>query len=466
MRLTNAFVWSLMGNTIPMVAALLAVPFLLQTLGQERFGVLSLIWVLIGYFSFLDMGIGRALTVAVALNQGSTPVTKSQGGTAISVEAMKLVSTATIFLGVLATIVALFTALAIIYFDFSIEFTSKSFEREVVVAILFMLPSLPLLLIASALRGYLEGISEFRMLNILRIPTGVLLVAAPCLTSWYYPSLINATISLLLVRFINTALLIWMTNRAMGNKSILSAFLLPKKMAGNISGLAMKKLIIYGGWATVSNIVGPVIIYIDRFVIVTVLGAGAVAIYSVPFDIVSRLPILVASLCSVLLPIMAQLSKSIELNAANPAVLQVSNTSLNVTQLGRLVARSTSISTLVVVPIVALGCMVTPFVLNWWLGESFASKAVNLTQILLVAFGINAIAQIPFTALQAISQVKSIAVLHLCELVPYTCVVYIAVLYGGLIGAAYAWLLRGTVDYIIMTWIWRRHEATLRRNLL
>ena len=49
-----------------MVAALAAVPFLMRNLGQERLGVLSLIWVVVGYFSFLDMGLGRAVTVAVA----------------------------------------------------------------------------------------------------------------------------------------------------------------------------------------------------------------------------------------------------------------------------------------------------------------------------------------------------------------------------------------------------------------
>ena len=50
--------WSLLGNVLPMVAALAAVPFLLHYLGQERLGVLSLVWVVIGYFSFLDMGLG------------------------------------------------------------------------------------------------------------------------------------------------------------------------------------------------------------------------------------------------------------------------------------------------------------------------------------------------------------------------------------------------------------------------
>lgn len=44
-----------------MLAALAAVPFLMHYLGQERLGVLSLVWVIVGYFSFLDMGLGRAV---------------------------------------------------------------------------------------------------------------------------------------------------------------------------------------------------------------------------------------------------------------------------------------------------------------------------------------------------------------------------------------------------------------------
>ena len=62
----NSALWSLMGTVVPMFAALAAVPWLMHYMGQERLGVLSLVWVVVGYFSFLDMGLGRAVTVAVA----------------------------------------------------------------------------------------------------------------------------------------------------------------------------------------------------------------------------------------------------------------------------------------------------------------------------------------------------------------------------------------------------------------
>ena len=64
--LRSSALWALLGDILPMLAAMTAAPFLLHTLGTERLGVLSLIWVVVGYVSFLDLGLGRAVTVAVA----------------------------------------------------------------------------------------------------------------------------------------------------------------------------------------------------------------------------------------------------------------------------------------------------------------------------------------------------------------------------------------------------------------
>jgi O-antigen/teichoic acid export membrane protein len=58
--------WNLLGNLMPMLTGLLAVPYLVKQLGTERFGLLSLGWILIGYFGLFDFGLGRALTKMVA----------------------------------------------------------------------------------------------------------------------------------------------------------------------------------------------------------------------------------------------------------------------------------------------------------------------------------------------------------------------------------------------------------------
>ena len=62
MSLRHNTIWNLAGSGVPLIAAVAFIPFTLNRLGNEAFGVLTLIWALIGYFSLFDMGVGRALT--------------------------------------------------------------------------------------------------------------------------------------------------------------------------------------------------------------------------------------------------------------------------------------------------------------------------------------------------------------------------------------------------------------------
>src|SRR3972149_3188206 len=57
---------NLLGQVVPLGIAAVAVPFIVHDLGLERYGLLSLSWILLGYVSFLDFGLGRATTNAVA----------------------------------------------------------------------------------------------------------------------------------------------------------------------------------------------------------------------------------------------------------------------------------------------------------------------------------------------------------------------------------------------------------------
>ena len=64
-------VWNLVGHLIPLIVAIFAIPPLIRILGTDRFGVLALAWVIIGYFSLFDLGLGRALTQLVAGKLGA-----------------------------------------------------------------------------------------------------------------------------------------------------------------------------------------------------------------------------------------------------------------------------------------------------------------------------------------------------------------------------------------------------------
>ena len=70
--LARGVVWNALGQGLPLVAALFAVPILIDVLGTDRFGVLTLAWIAIGYFGLFDLGLGRALTQLVAGSLGNT----------------------------------------------------------------------------------------------------------------------------------------------------------------------------------------------------------------------------------------------------------------------------------------------------------------------------------------------------------------------------------------------------------
>ena len=55
---------------------------------------------------------------------------------------------------------------------------------------------------------------------------------------------------------------------------------------------AVRELLSFGSWVTISNIVGPLMIYFDRFVIGALLTMTAVAYYTTPFDVVTRFTII------------------------------------------------------------------------------------------------------------------------------------------------------------------------------
>ena len=429
--------WSLAGNVLPMLAALAAVPFLMRHLGQERLGVLSLVWVIVGYFSFLDMGLGRAVTVAVASFRTS--------GVSARADELHIVGTASVLLVSVGSAIALLLGLGLAGWGVPVRLSSPEFLEEVKQALLWMLPSLPLLLLSSALRGHLEGVGAFRSLNLLRIPTGVMLVAGPCLTALYSPDLVWACVSILAVRLVHVLVLSWLVAQEMRLR--FSHF--ARALVRASSATWLRQLLSFGGWVTVSNIVGPVIVYVDRFIIGALLAASSVVIYAVPFDVVSRLPLLVASLCSVLLPELARLSRSASTGQGTLHSVR------------SLVRRSSMFSAWVVAAVVVRGWVATPWALRWWLGSAFEEQATQLTRILLLAFGVNALAQIPFTALQAAGRVRAVALLHVAELLPYGAVLVFAISWLGIAGAAWACLLRSAMDYAVLAWMWQRHSASL-----
>lgn len=64
--LASNTLWNLAGYGLPLLVAVFAIPLLIKGLGIDRFGILTLAWMVMGYLSLFDLGLGRALTKLVS----------------------------------------------------------------------------------------------------------------------------------------------------------------------------------------------------------------------------------------------------------------------------------------------------------------------------------------------------------------------------------------------------------------
>src|SRR5690242_18494395 len=77
---------NIVGQVGPVAVAGFAVPVLVRALGTDRFGILTLAWTAIGYFSLFDLGLSRALTqsISAAIGGGRADTLPALSLTALS----------------------------------------------------------------------------------------------------------------------------------------------------------------------------------------------------------------------------------------------------------------------------------------------------------------------------------------------------------------------------------------------
>src|SRR5271170_753221 len=57
---------SVAGEAAPLAFGLIAIPILVRELGVDRYGILTLSYLVVGYFTLFDLGLGRAATQQIS----------------------------------------------------------------------------------------------------------------------------------------------------------------------------------------------------------------------------------------------------------------------------------------------------------------------------------------------------------------------------------------------------------------
>jgi O-antigen/teichoic acid export membrane protein len=198
---------------------------------------------------------------------------------------------------------------------------------------------------------------------------------------------------------------------------------------------SVNKLLKFGTWMTLSNLVGPLMVMMDRFIVANISGTFNIAFYTVPQDFVIRLLIIPAAISTALFPRFTLLNASSIDHKSEYRSFYRKGLWLNTILMG--------------IVCILLFLFAQPL-LSFWIDEKFALNATQVSRILIVGVFFNSIAHIPLASLQSKGGVKITALLHCVELVLYIPVLWYFVQKWGVEGAAITWTLRTCLDLILL----------------
>jgi O-antigen/teichoic acid export membrane protein len=157
--------FALFSQGLPMLLGIALIPILIKEMGTERFGFLSVVWSMLGYFGFLDLGISRTITKMVA-EEGVHPADR-QNFNFIHVghQLVQWVSVIGAILG---------SAIVVLNFHhiFKVDAVMAS---ELKWSAVIIMVTVPFVVLTSYYRGLLDGRFKFSESNWIQVCGGILL---------------------------------------------------------------------------------------------------------------------------------------------------------------------------------------------------------------------------------------------------------------------------------------------------
>jgi O-antigen/teichoic acid export membrane protein len=410
-----------------MLLGLITIPLLLSKLGAERFGLLSIAWLIVGYSSIFELGIGRSVTQQVALVRF-----KSDD------QAQRLIFWSAITLTLIASTIAMLATIQCSGYIINLLNVPAALKKESVSAVQTLAFSVPFQLVTIQLVSYLAAYEHFREINYIKIPSGCLLVIAPVLSVGSTQPLVVTCQYFLGIRMA-TMLLYWII--AASKQPEIRKIIGPEKAT-------VLRLVKFGGWLSVSTIISPLLLHTDRLVIGVSISAAAVAAYVTCIDTITKLHIIPTSITTALYPRLAAAP-----SRASGTQRVLYEDTLKWTER-------------VCFPVLATLSFFGNEALSLWISREFAVANLTIFQIAAVGMYLNCIAQVPTTTLHAAGRPDLTAKIHLVEAIVYIPAIALAAAHWGLVGVAATWTARLAVDAVVLLLACEKYSCCNSENAI
>jgi O-antigen/teichoic acid export membrane protein len=419
-KLARHTLFNLVGLGTPLLAAVVSIPPLISSLGSARFGLLTLIWAVVSYFSLFDLGLGRALTQRLADIHARN--SQEEIGPTVGT-AMSLMACIGLGAGLLLALLAPWAAGHI---------SQVTDYEEVRSAVLIMAVSIPVVVMTTGLRGILEARHAFGMVNLIRLPMGLYTFLGPLAVVYLVaPRIDLIAVALLAGRVLALAAHLW---AALSVMPIIGGEL-------QVRRASVRPMLLAGGWLSVGNLVGPLIGYADRFIIAAIVSASAVAHYATAHELVTKLWIVPGALTAVLFPTFAE-SAAMRDGRSWPIAMQ-----------------GVRWLFVVLLPITLALSLFAQEILSVWIGSEFARESAPVLRLLAVGIFVNCLAHVPLTLLQGAGSARAPALLQAAQVLPYVALMAWATQCCGVVGAAMLWVARMVFDTVLMFLLCARAQS-------
>jgi len=404
------------GQMIPLVIAVLTMPYVIHGLGPERFGILSIAWIVLGYFSMFDLGLGRSTTkfVAEALGKGETE------------RISPIVWTSLISQLVLGIMGGIIWALITPFLVERVLNIPPELIGETRTTLYLLSFSILIIICSISLRGVLEAGQRFDLVNAVSIPgtsSIFIMTAAGIFFGFGLPGIV---VLLIISRAVTALVYLKLCIR-----------IYPNIRQVAIDANLLKALFTFGGWVTVCSIIGQIMSYADRFFIGMLLPIANVGYYSVSADMLTRLGALPGSFAKTLFPAFSSVQADQE-------------------KLKQLYTRSLKYILLVVGPVVVVFITFSEDLLHIWLGTQWSSKTTIVFQILSVGLLFNSLSIISGNLFDGLGRPDLRAKIFISYILPYLLLLWLLTEQFGISGAALAFTLRAIFNSIVFFYFgWR-----------
>ncbi|HVA01375.1 MAG TPA: flippase [Terriglobia bacterium] len=404
---------NIIGRVVPLLVGIVAMPYVIHHLGPDRFGLLSLAWMVVGYFALFNLGIGPATTKFVAELLGKGELEKLP----------ELVWTALISQTCLGVVGGILLAVASPLLVNHVLKIPADLHPQAHLIFLILAVALPIDFAGGSIRGVLGASQRFDLLNAIGIPSSALTYLVPVVALALGFGLPSIVFVLVLARIAGFAVTTFLCLRLY--PALRSDFRFDRRLVRSLLG--------YGGWVTLSNAVNPVLGYFDRFLIGALVSVAAVGFYAPPYMISTKLLILPQSLSATLFPAFSASAGCGDNEWIRNALV-----------------RSLKLLLLTVGPATLVLAFFARPLLTFWIGAKFASEGTLPLQILSVGVLINSLGYVPYNLLPGIGRPDLPAKFHLFELPLHVALAWFLVSRFGLVGAALAWSCRVTLDFLLL----------------